>query len=227
MDASRWPVSPLLSRLSTARGSCRAGPRDTGVFHSLGVVTLGESEAFPKAGRWWIGARPFARGPWGRPAVCRRGIGAADVENEMARELPNPEHFKVETTVEVRWSDLDALRHVNNARYLTFCEMANFSWFAKVAPGQELHEVPAYPVLARAECDFVASILYPSTIQVLTRAVRVGSSSLCLEHFLRDAESGKAHALVHLTLVFIDRETHRATPIPEEIRRAIEALDGV
>lgn len=145
----------------------------------------------------------------------------------MGRDLPNPEHFKVETVLEVRWGDLDALRHVNNSRYLTYCEMANFSWFAKVAPGQDLLDVPAYPVLARAECDFLASVTYPATLRILTRAIRVGHSSLCLEHFIRDAAGDKAYTLVRLTLVFIDRETHRACPIPEEIRRAIRALDGL
>ncbi len=145
----------------------------------------------------------------------------------MGRELPNPEHFKVETRVQVRWGDMDALRHVNNSRYLTYCEMANFEWFARVAPGQELLDVPAYPVLARAECDFLASITYPATLQVLTRALRVGHTSLCLEHLIRDASSGRAHALARLTLVFIDRETHRKSPVPQDIREKICALDGV
>jgi acyl-CoA thioester hydrolase len=145
----------------------------------------------------------------------------------VEKDLPNPELFKVETTIDVRWSDMDVLRHVNNARYLTFCESANFEWFAKVAPGQGILDVPAYPVLARAECDFLASVTYPASLKILTRAIRVGRSSICLEHFIRDAAGTKDFSLVHLTLVFIDRETHKAVSIPEDVRANIRELDGL
>ena len=145
----------------------------------------------------------------------------------MEKLLPSPEHFRVETPLVVRWGDLDALQHVNNTRYLTYCEMANFEWFAKVAPGQQLLDAPVYPVLARAECDFLASVTYPATLRILTRAIRVGHSSLCLEHLIRDAETGKNHALVHLTLVFIDRVAHHAQPVPEDIRARVRELDGI
>lgn len=145
----------------------------------------------------------------------------------MEKVLPNPERFRVETALDVRWGDMDALRHVNNSRYLTYCEMANFEWFAKVAPGQELLDSPIYPVVARVECDFLASVTYPASLSILTRAIRIGRSSLCLEHLIRDAGNGKNYTLIHLTLVFIDHETHESKPIPEEIRTNIRELDGI
>ena len=35
--------------------------------------------------------------------------------------------------VALRWSDLDAFNHVNNARYLTFIEQARIEWFDTIA----------------------------------------------------------------------------------------------
>ena len=141
--------------------------------------------------------------------------------------MPKPEDFKVETPITVRWSDMDAIGHVNNARYLTYCEMSNFAWFEKVAEGQSLETAPVFPVLARTECDFLHSIVYPANIKVLVRAVHAGKSSIVLEYLIRDAESDVNYALAKGTLVFIDRESHRAHPIPEDIREKMRTLDGV
>jgi Predicted thioesterase len=145
----------------------------------------------------------------------------------MEKQIPAPEDFKVETPITVRWSDMDAIGHVNNARYLTYCEMSNFDWFGKVAEGQTLADAPVFPVLARTECDFLRSIVYPADIKVLVRAVHAGRSSIVLEYLIRDAQTGVNYALAKGTLVFIDRETHRAHAIPEDIREKMRELDGV
>ena len=39
----------------------------------------------------------------------------------------------LETPIELRWRDLDALNHVNNASFLTFFEEARLRWFARLA----------------------------------------------------------------------------------------------
>lgn len=40
-----------------------------------------------------------------------------------------PEGYRYETHIQVRWADLDALGHVNNATYLTYLEQARVSYF--------------------------------------------------------------------------------------------------
>ena len=35
-------------------------------------------------------------------------------------------------SIPLRWSDLDAFNHVNNARYLTFLEQARIEWFESI-----------------------------------------------------------------------------------------------
>ena len=59
----------------------------------------------------------------------------------------------------VRWDDLDAMSHVNNAKYLTLAQEARFEWsfYSHVSKG----EVPGIleMVVARAEIDFIAPIL--------------------------------------------------------------------
>ena len=41
-----------------------------------------------------------------------------------------------EKRIEIRWRDLDALRHVNNAVYATYLEEARDGWFVRaLGPG--------------------------------------------------------------------------------------------
>ena len=47
----------------------------------------------------------------------------------------------------IRWDDIDAFGHVNNAKYLTYIQEARFLW----APIVEM-------VVARAEVDYIAPI---------------------------------------------------------------------
>ena len=56
--------------------------------------------------------------------------------------------------LQIRWADLDAFKHVNNASYLVFMQeaRADFTWFSRIAKGEE--PMLADMVVARAEVDF-------------------------------------------------------------------------
>ena len=54
-------------------------------------------------------------------------------------------HAPFRTPVALRWSDLDAFNHVNNARYLTFLEQARIEWFETLdAPWMTDEVAPAH-----------------------------------------------------------------------------------
>ena len=46
------------------------------------------------------------------------------------RDLTGP--FRHRTEIEVRFADTDAMRHVNNAKYLTYCEIARIRYWTDV-----------------------------------------------------------------------------------------------
>ena len=46
------------------------------------------------------------------------------------RDLVGP--FTHEVEVQVRFADTDAMRHVNNAKYLTYCEIARLRYWTDV-----------------------------------------------------------------------------------------------
>jgi acyl-CoA thioester hydrolase len=96
------------------------------------------------------------------------------------RDLAGP--FSHELQVEVRFADTDAMRHVNNAKYLTYCEIARIRYWTEVT-GRTAESL----ILAEARITYRAQVYYGETVTVQTRATRIGRSSFTLEHRLTAA----------------------------------------
>ncbi len=58
------------------------------------------------------------------------------------------------TQVRVRWSDLDAFRHVNNARTVTLLEEARVDWLFSEAARHGVERLTEGIVVARLEIDY-------------------------------------------------------------------------
>lgn len=145
----------------------------------------------------------------------------------MRPSLPDPSLFQVKVDIEVRWGDMDALGHVNNARYLTFFETARIAYFEGPAPEKAVAAQRATPILARVTCDYLRPVEYPATLQVGVRVVRVGTSSFEFEHLVLDKASGLPCAFGTAVLVHYDFESRATRPLPEPLRRRIRAVDGL
>ncbi|MBI5548120.1 MAG: acyl-CoA thioesterase [Deltaproteobacteria bacterium] len=145
----------------------------------------------------------------------------------MSPVLPDRSLFKVKVDMEVRWGDMDALGHVNNARYLTFFETARIAYFGSLGPDKRISVEGATPVLARVTCDYLRPVEYPATLQVGVRVTRVGSTSFEFEHLVLDKATGEPCAFGTAVLVAFDLRTRAKAPLPESIRARIREVDGL
>lgn len=125
--------------------------------------------------------------------------------------------------IQLRWSDLDAFNHVNNARYLTFLEQARIEWFDSIEEPWVTPETA--PVVASATLNFRRPIEYPASVFVELFTERLGNSSLVIGHRILAAD-GSAHCDGNVVMVWIDRGSGRSTPLPEAVRRAAEHLQA-
>jgi acyl-CoA thioester hydrolase len=122
----------------------------------------------------------------------------------------------VAVTIPIRWRDIDALGHVNNAVYLTYLE--------------ELMPVVLEPILgddyvtARVEMDFRNEVRLGDR-EVIGRASveRVGTSSVTLSFDLVRAD-GQTAAEGRVVLVAWDPEQRRGRPLTESERQALAHL---
>lgn len=71
-------------------------------------------------------------------------------------------------------------------------------------------------------CDFVKPLRIGDTLRFELRVTKIGNASVDLQYVgVRD---GVEHLRITQTIVFMDLDAARATPIPEDIRPAIEAF---
>jgi acyl-CoA thioester hydrolase len=150
---------------------------------------------------------------------------------EDPRDLPGP--FAHRRVIEVRFADTDAMGHVNNAAYLTYCEIARAAYYEAVT-GEPLplgvHGAEEGMILAEVRMTYRATAFYGETLTVETRVGRIGRSSFSMEHRITAPESRYGAARLVATadsvLVSYDYAAERPIPVPDRLRRGIETFEG-
>ena len=126
-----------------------------------------------------------------------------------------------EKRIEVRWRDVDALRHVNNAVYATYLEECRDGWLER-ALGDD-GAMWDY-VLARVAIDFRNEVgLGEEAVLARATLVRIGTSSMTLREEIRKLD-GTIAAEAESVLVARDRETGRSRPLTEAERAKLAAV---
>ena len=121
--------------------------------------------------------------------------------------------------IDVRFRDIDAMGHVNNAVYATYIEQARTRYFSDVLDA-DLSRVST--VLASISIDFRRPVeLVDGEVTVTVDVADLGRSSATMTHEIR--AGGEAAAEAEATLVSLDPETGEPAPIPEEHRAAMES----
>ena len=111
----------------------------------------------------------------------------------------------------VRFSDRDALGHVNNAVYSTYLEEARIGVLGGLTGF----------ILARVEIDFRAELRDPEEVEIRSRLDRLGTKSLDLRHQVY--ASGELVAEAKSVIVAYDYGRGGSVPVPDELRRRLEA----
>ena len=116
----------------------------------------------------------------------------------------------------VRFRDLDALGHVNNAGYATYLEQARIA-FLRDGLGATQHEM----ILARLEIDFRAQLGFGDPVEIEVRPDGVGAKSFKLAYTVR--AGGRVVAEAKSVLVAYDYDNERTVEVPSRWREALAA----
>jgi acyl-CoA thioester hydrolase len=126
-----------------------------------------------------------------------------------------------EKRVEIRWRDVDAYQHVNNAVYATYLEECRDEWLA-LSLGEAGDSWDF--VLARVAIDFRRELrLEDDAVVVSCRLERIGSASLTLREEIRMMD-GTLAAESEAVLVARDRATGHSRPLSDVERGALERV---
>ena len=151
--------------------------------------------------------------------IARLGIDAARPHRATYRKLTRWKEIIMKYThiALVRWDDLDAFGHVNNAKYLTYAQEARFDWgwfsFAEKKEEPILMEM----VVARAEVDYLAPITEGGCFyDVILWVDLIGTSSFVNGYEV--SKDGVIYAKMKTVQVTIDLNTRKSRPINDAER---------
>lgn len=125
------------------------------------------------------------------------------------------ENFQFNTPVEIRFSDLDAYGHVNNATFFTYLETARVKLFLQHFGdfvGNELMFL-----VVRAECDYRLPIELNDQLQITVSIEEVRYSSFNFSYQMHNG-AGKIFAEAKTVMVCYDPKIKKPVAIPLEIK---------
>ena len=130
--------------------------------------------------------------------------------------------FRFRFPVTVRFRDLDAMGHVNNAVYLTFMESARIAWWLHLTRSTDVQALSM--ILARTEIDYRSPVAYAEELVVGVRCTAVGRSSVRVETAIVAAD-GRLVAESRQVLVHFDYRAGTKKALPEDLRQRLMRQD--
>ncbi|AWK87875.1 acyl-CoA thioesterase [Azospirillum thermophilum] len=132
-------------------------------------------------------------------------------------DLTNPDTYRFWVEERVRFADLDVLGHANNNAIGVYLETARVDLIRECGGFRD--DDGWTVVLARSLIEYKAELLYPATVRVGVRILRLGNSSLTLGAGIFNGD--RCIATQEAVCVIVDKAAHRPTPIPEPIRTVL------
>jgi acyl-CoA thioester hydrolase len=138
----------------------------------------------------------------------------------MRFEIPADKKFVHESIIPVRWGDMDALGHVNNAVYFRYIEQARINWLDSF--GLSFSKDDQGVVVVNAFCNFLKQITYPADLLVKTYIANPSRVSLDTFNVMSlTADPETIYASGGATMVWVDFKVQKAAAWPAEFKEKI------
>jgi acyl-CoA thioester hydrolase len=135
----------------------------------------------------------------------------------MRFDLPDDKKLCFEMVIPIRWGDMDAMGHVNNANYFRYLESLRIEWFRHIGCLPDADGIG--PVIINAFCSFIRQLEYPGEVLAKHYTGAVGRSTLDTYATLeRVDQPGTVYASGGATVVWTDFKAQKSVPIPERYR---------
>lgn len=133
------------------------------------------------------------------------------------------EGFRVQKEIEVRFRDMDAMGHVNNAVYLSYFEQARIEYWKKLAGVAKFKQTMF--ILGEAAITYKAPAVMGEVLVIGIRVSEIRTSSFSYEYLVVEKNSGRVVADGKTAQVAYDYGKQKTLIIPDDLRRAIESFE--
>ena len=128
--------------------------------------------------------------------------------------------FPVFEPIETRWADNDAYGHVNNVVFYAFFDTAvnrrlTRAGLLDITGGETIG------LVVETGCRYHASAAFPEPLEAGVRVARIGTSSVRYELAIFREGENAAIAEGFFVHVYVDRDTRRPRPLPENWRAVL------
>ncbi|MCH2224935.1 MAG: acyl-CoA thioesterase [Crocinitomicaceae bacterium] len=123
--------------------------------------------------------------------------------------------------IQVRFSDLDVLGHVNNCVYLSYFETARVHYFGELL-GYDWDWVKDGVLLVKNQVEYHKPVLLSHCPKITVSLTNMGRKSFQLTYALMVGKT--LHASGSSTLVAFDSQIRETVSIPKRMREALESL---
>jgi acyl-CoA thioester hydrolase len=135
----------------------------------------------------------------------------------MKIEIPDNKKLVFETRLPIRWGDMDAMGHVNNASYFRYLETVRIDWMYSI--GCVPDPKGEGPVIVNAFCNFYKQLEYPGDILVRMYASDPGRTTFETWGTMeRVDQPGVIYAAGGATTIWVDFPSQKAASLPDWMR---------
>jgi acyl-CoA thioester hydrolase len=117
---------------------------------------------------------------------------------------------------------MDAVGHVNNAKYITYLECARVNFFEQMGLERVVLGNGCGFSLASVTCHFRRQVHYPAQLDIGTVVTRIGNSSFHLHHGIFFADSEEIAADGSSVVVWFSYTEGKSCPLPDRLRDVLE-----
>jgi acyl-CoA thioester hydrolase len=132
------------------------------------------------------------------------------------------------TSIQLRFFDMDAFGHINNARYLTYFEEARIKYLDDIINWKYGWSETGI-IMARAEVDFILPAHFKDEINIRTCCSRMGNKSFTLSYqMIKLSEQKQKETLLAsaaTVVVMYDYKSNSSIPVPDEWKKAIKNFE--
>lgn len=138
----------------------------------------------------------------------------------MRIQIPSQKKQVYQSTIPIRWGDMDAMGHVNNTTYFRYLETIRIDWMRSIGcqpdPGGQ------GPVIVNAFCNFYKQLEYPGDVLITMYASDPARTTFETWATMERADQpGIICAAGGATTIWVDFPSQKAVTLPEWLRAAV------
>lgn len=125
--------------------------------------------------------------------------------------------------LDIRFSDMDAMNHVNNAKFFTYFEEGRKHLFFKYLKSEAR---PTFDfILAKSTCEYKIPLLLEDRAVIELWSGEIGTKSFVIKYSIHEeGNPERVFATGESVLVSYDYKAGRSTPIDDEMRAILTAF---